>query len=99
MQYAVSMNAQTIITELMKRGLTQKEIERRSGVDQSTVSAIYTGRRGKRVSYDVVMRLQTLLDEVMAESPPASDDAQPPVGGSSDRAKETKMASQGLSST
>lgn len=85
------MNAQTLITELMNRGLTQKEIERRSGVDQSTVSAIYTGRRGKRVSYDVVMRLQALLDEVRAESPPASDDAQPPTGGSVDDSKLAKM--------
>lgn len=81
------MNAQTIIAELLKHGLTQKEIERRCGVDQSTVSAIYTGRRGKRVSHEVVVKLQALLDEVMAESPPASDDAQNNPGGSSDVAK------------
>lgn len=80
-----------IIAELMERGLTQMEIERRSGVDQSTVSAIYTGRRGKRVSYDVVMKLNALLDEVRACSPPASDDAQPPVGGSVDDAKMAKL--------
>lgn len=86
------MNAQTIIAELLRRGMTQKEIERRSGVDQSTVSAIHTGRRGKRVSYEVVIRLQGLLDEVMAESPPASDDAQPPTGGSSGKEKMARVA-------
>jgi transcriptional regulator with XRE-family HTH domain len=86
------MNAQTLIAELMNRGLTQKEIERRSGVDQSTVSAIYTGRRGKRVSYDVVMRLKSLLDEVMAESPPAADDVQPATGGTSDRKTKERRA-------
>jgi transcriptional regulator with XRE-family HTH domain len=84
------MNAQTMIAELLGRGLTQKEIERRCGVDQSTVSAIHTGRRGKRVSYEVVMKLKKLLDEVMAESPPASDDTQA-LGGTSDRAKEARL--------
>ncbi|MDE1139936.1 MAG: helix-turn-helix transcriptional regulator [Paraburkholderia tropica] len=85
------MNAQTIIAELLRRGLTQKEIERRCGVDQSTVSAIHTGRRGKRVSYEVVVKLQKLLDDVMAESPPASDDTQPPTGGSSGKEKLAKV--------
>jgi transcriptional regulator with XRE-family HTH domain len=80
----VDMNAQSIIAELMQRGLTQKEIERRSGVDQSTVSSLYTGKRGKRVSYDVIVRLQSLLDELRAEIPPAIDDAQNPTGGSTD---------------
>lgn len=84
------MNAQNIIAELLRRGLTQKEIERRSGVDQSTVSAIHTGRRGKRVSYEVVFKLQKLLDEVMAESPPAGDDTQPPAGGTSGSEKLAK---------
>jgi transcriptional regulator with XRE-family HTH domain len=83
----MDMNAQSIIAELMQRGLTQKEIERRSGVDQSTVSSLYTGKRGKRVSHDVIVRLQNLLDEVRVEGPPASDDTQPPTGGSSDRTK------------
>jgi transcriptional regulator with XRE-family HTH domain len=86
------MSAQTIIAELLERGLTQKEIERRSGVDQSTVSAIHTGRRGKRVSYEVVVRLQALLDEVRAQSPPASDDAQPPAGSSVRNTKESHRA-------
>ena len=62
------MNAQTLIADLMRSGLTQMEIERRSGVDQSTVSGLYTGKRGKRVSYEVMSKLTALHDEVFASS-------------------------------
>ncbi|MEK7916619.1 hypothetical protein [Burkholderia contaminans] len=62
------MNAQTLIADLMRSGLTQMEIERRSGVDQSTVSGLYTGKRGKRVSYEVMSKLTALHDEVCASS-------------------------------
>ncbi|MDN7544787.1 hypothetical protein [Burkholderia cenocepacia] len=61
------MNAQSIISALMAAGLTQMEIERRSGVDQSTVSGLYTGKRGKRVSFEVASKLQTLYAEVFAD--------------------------------
>jgi transcriptional regulator with XRE-family HTH domain len=88
------MNAQSIIVELMQRGLTQKEIERRSGVDQSTVSSLYTGKRGKRVSYDVIVRLQNLLDEIRAESPPCADDAQNNPGGTSGKERLSRMVAQ-----
>jgi transcriptional regulator with XRE-family HTH domain len=60
------MNAKVIISELLALGLTQMEMERRTGIDQSTISAIYTGRRGKRVSYDVMSRLANLLAESKA---------------------------------
>ncbi|MDN7965581.1 hypothetical protein QZM92_26735 [Burkholderia multivorans] len=53
-----------MIADLMGSGITQMEIERRTGVDQSTVSGLYTGKRGKRVSYEVVIRLQALHAEV-----------------------------------
>lgn len=56
-----------MIADLMQRGLTQMEIERLSGVDQSTVSAIHTGRRGKRVSYEVMSKLKRLHDAVLSE--------------------------------
>lgn len=61
------MNAQAMIADLMGAGLTQMEIERRSGVDQSTVSGLYTGKRGRRVSYEVVSKLQALHAEVFAQ--------------------------------
>jgi transcriptional regulator with XRE-family HTH domain len=63
----INMSAKLLIDWLLERGLTQTEIERRSGVSQSMVSCIYTGKRGKRTSYDVVMKLQTLRDQVMRE--------------------------------
>ena len=62
-----NMNAKTLITELLASGLTQKEIERRTGIDQSTVSGIYTGKRGKRVSYETMTKLQTFHDEIMKQ--------------------------------
>lgn len=65
------MNAQAMIADLMGSGLTQMEIERRTGVDQSTVSGLYTGKRGKRVSYEVVTRLQALHAEVFGREPKA----------------------------
>ncbi|WP_155626223.1 helix-turn-helix domain-containing protein [Burkholderia vietnamiensis] len=63
----LGMNAQSIISALMAAGFTQMEIERRSGVDQSTVSGLYTGKRGKRVSYEVVRKLQALHSEVVEQ--------------------------------
>ncbi|NML34910.1 helix-turn-helix domain-containing protein [Paraburkholderia antibiotica] len=56
-----------MIADLMKAGLTQKEIERRSGVDQSTVSSLHTGKRGKRVSYETVSRLQQVWRQVCCD--------------------------------
>ncbi|WP_157661675.1 helix-turn-helix domain-containing protein [Burkholderia ubonensis] len=82
------MNAADIVKELSERGLTQLEIQRRSGVHQSTVSAIKTGRRGTNIRHDIHMKLQTLLDEVRAESKSTTDDAQPPAGGSVSKTKE-----------
>jgi hypothetical protein len=48
-------------------GLNQMEIQRRSGVDQSVVSALKTGRKGKRMPYETVIALEKLRDEVVAE--------------------------------
>lgn len=61
------MNANAIVRELISYGLTQKEIERRAGVHQSVVSALNTGRHGKRTPYATMVALQGLLHEVHAE--------------------------------
>ncbi|HEM7889455.1 hypothetical protein [Burkholderia cepacia] len=66
MQYSVCMNPQAIISDLLNFGFTQMEIERRTGVDQSTISSLYTGKRGKRVSYEVGSKLQALHRAVFA---------------------------------
>lgn len=62
------MNANIIVRQLMGLGLTQREIERRSGVKQCVISALNTGRYGRRTPYDTVMALQRVLDEVESSS-------------------------------
>jgi transcriptional regulator with XRE-family HTH domain len=59
------MDAKTLIDELLGAGMTQMEIERRSGVDQSTISGIKTGKRGKRPAYETVDALKKLRDSVV----------------------------------
>jgi len=71
------MNANLIVRELIALGLTQMEIERRSGVDQSTVSALNTGRQGKRTPYATVSALNTLLEAVKTTSAGAPTKATP----------------------
>lgn len=61
------MDAQTIAKQLVGLGLSQAEIHRRCGVSQTAVSHLISGRRGKRTSFDVVQRLQSLLIVVTAE--------------------------------
>lgn len=65
------MNPQKLIADLMGANLTQKEIERRTGIDQSTISGLHTGKRGKRISYEVMVKLQALHDELLKSTNPA----------------------------
>jgi transcriptional regulator with XRE-family HTH domain len=60
----MSMDAKTLIDELLGAGMTQMEIERRSGVDQSTISGIKTGKRGKRPAYETMVALKKLRDSM-----------------------------------
>jgi len=57
------MNANIIVRQLMALGLTQREIERRSGVKQCVVSALNTGRYGRRTPYETVVALKKVLDD------------------------------------
>ena len=61
------MKANLLVHELFLLGLTQTEIERRSGIGQSVVSALKTGRKGKQMPYETVVALEKLRDEVMSE--------------------------------
>jgi transcriptional regulator with XRE-family HTH domain len=61
----LDMDAKLLIDELLGAGLTQMEIERQSGVDQSTISGIKTGKRGKRPAYETVDALKKLRDSVV----------------------------------
>ena len=44
-----------------KRGLTQDELSARSGIDQTTISSLETGRKGSP-RFDTVIRLAKALD-------------------------------------
>lgn len=45
----------------IKKNMTQKDLATRSGVDQSTISAIEGGERMKRPSWEIVARLSRAL--------------------------------------
>lgn len=61
------MKANLVVVTLLDLGLTQMEIEHRTGVDQTTVSCIKRGVR-KRVSYEIVVALDSLLGAVQREA-------------------------------
>lgn len=61
------MKANLLVHELALLGLTQMQIQQRSGIGQSVVSALKTGRKGKQTPYDVVVALEKLRDDVVAE--------------------------------
>lgn len=66
------MTANELVRHLIASGLTQKEIERRSGVHQSVVSALNTGRYGKRTPY-TTMRALELLAEALSQEGQGAD--------------------------
>lgn len=57
------MNWQQVISDLEASGLTQVEIGQLSGCSQSQVSDLKTGRRGKRLGFDVGTSLSRLWKE------------------------------------
>lgn len=57
------MNWQRVINDLEASGLTQVEIGQLSGCSQSQVSDLKTGRRGKRLGFDVGTNLNRLWKE------------------------------------
>lgn len=61
------MKANLLVHELSFLGLTQREIETRSGIGQSVVSALKTGRKGRRIPYETVIALERVRDQVLEE--------------------------------
>jgi len=61
------MNSKTIVDQLLASGLSQKDIERRWGIPQTTISHIHRGTRGKRTSHELIQRLAAALAEFEAE--------------------------------
>lgn len=52
-----------ILRDLVNSGLSQSEIERRTGLAQPTVSAILAGRRERELMYTVGARVMDLWRE------------------------------------
>ena len=55
MQRGTTMDFQKIVTEILETGMTQTELAKRCGhgTTQGHISAIYTGRRGDKVGYQL----------------------------------------------
>lgn len=49
-----------IITSLMSSGMTQHQIAEAAGISQAHVSDLMTGKRGKRLSFEIGQRLSAL---------------------------------------
>lgn len=58
------MDIRKVIGQLQAAGLTQVEIAERAGLAQSTVSGLFTGARGKRVSLQTAEALHRLWMQV-----------------------------------
>jgi transcriptional regulator with XRE-family HTH domain len=87
------MEPQTIVLELKRLGMTQAAIASAVRSSQATISDIENGKQ-RRPSYQMVVRLQALLDqkksEEAAESSKSIDDVQVPTGGKSTRKRKGK---------
>lgn len=62
------MNATQLIHDLLNLGLKQRAICEKTGLSQSTVAQLNTGRRGKRPSYETVSKLAVLHTKVLSDS-------------------------------
>jgi len=69
MRYSVSMDWKTIITDLRKAGLTQKEIANRAITSQGYISDLENGNRGTRLSFEIGQRLIRLHETYVGRQP------------------------------
>ncbi|WP_041702826.1 hypothetical protein [Pseudogulbenkiania sp. NH8B] len=58
------MNWKSLIAELLKAGMTQKQIADEVGCTQPCIAGLATGRRGKQVSYDIGSKLVALSERM-----------------------------------
>jgi transcriptional regulator with XRE-family HTH domain len=54
------MDTQKIVAELLESGLSQQALGKAAGCSQSTISALKSGERGKRISKALGDRLQAM---------------------------------------
>src|SRR5260363_245272 len=62
------MEMQRIVQELLSTGLTQKKLADLVPCSQSLISALADGRRGKNLSYQIGLKLISLLNQVRSAS-------------------------------
>ena len=54
------MDTKKLVSELLEQGLTQKELASLACCSQSLISALRNGERGKRLSFQIGDRLNSL---------------------------------------
>jgi predicted transcriptional regulator len=89
------MNWTKLISDLLAADMTQAEIAKRIGVTQSAISQVLHQKTQQGFRFEPGRKLVALHRKVMAKQSKvdraaASDDVQP-LGGSSDKTKETKQ--------
>lgn len=62
------MNWKNVIADLEESGLKQEEIAEKVGCSQSHISDLKTGRRGKRMGFQLGEALKSLWSETRASS-------------------------------
>lgn len=66
------MNWQKMIQEMLAAGLQQQQLAEQLQCGQSHISDLYNGKRGKRVSYDLGIRIVDLHRRVVGLEAAAS---------------------------
>lgn len=62
------MDWKTLILEIKSHGWTQDAIAAEVGTSQGHISDLETGKRGKRLSFDLAQRLLALRDRLTKEA-------------------------------
>jgi len=57
------MNCQEMLKDLSDLNFTQTEIGRLTGLSQSYISELETGRKGERVGFEVVAKIKALWEK------------------------------------
>lgn len=56
-----------LITQILATGMSQAEVASRLGISQTHVSCIASGKRGKRVGFELGQRILRLHSELITE--------------------------------
>ena len=62
------MNWQKLVAELIDSGLTQTGVAEKAECSQNLISDLLHGKRGKRLTYEIGVRLVALHDELTTKA-------------------------------